>query len=101
MIKAIILDKGYRSKNVVVKFKGNYMCVSFAYFLNSLCRRHISDYQVRTAHFEDISNEATIEWFEILYNMRRRPAVQSCKEFENLWMSYGVVNGVVSGIDLY
>lgn len=66
MIKAIILDKGYRSKNVVVKFKGNYMCVSFAYFLNSLCRRHISDYQVRTVHFEDISNKATVELFEIL-----------------------------------
>lgn len=49
MIKAIILDDGYHSKDVVVKFGKNYMSVSFAYFLNSLCKRHDSDYEVKTA----------------------------------------------------
>lgn len=98
MIKAIILDDGYHSKNVVVKFGKNYKCVSLAYFLNLLCRRHNSDYQVRTAHLEDINSEATVGWFEILSNMSLHASViQSCEEFENLWMSYEVVDG----IDLY
>lgn len=98
MIKAIILDDGYSSKDVIVKFGKNYKCVSLAYFLNLLCRRHNSDYQVRTAHLEDINSEATMGWFEILSNMSRYvPVVQSCEEFENLWMSYELVDG----IDLY
>ena len=50
MIKAIILDDGYSSKDVVVKFGKNYQCVSLVYFLNSLCRSHLSDYEVKTAH---------------------------------------------------
>lgn len=44
MIKAIILDNGYSPKDVVVKFGKNYMSVSLSYFLNSLCKRHDSDY---------------------------------------------------------
>lgn len=41
MIKAIILDDGYHSKNVVVKFgKNNYQQVSFNYFVNILCMKH-------------------------------------------------------------
>ena len=98
MIKAIILDDGYNSKDVVVKFGKNYKCVSLAYFLNSLCRRHNSDYQVRTAHLEDISSEATVGGFEILSNMSlHASAIQSCEDFENLWKSDELVNG----IDLY
>lgn len=31
MIKAIILDDGYNSKDVVVKFGKNYKCVSLLY----------------------------------------------------------------------
>lgn len=94
MIKAIILDDGYNSKDVVVKFGKNYKCVSLVYFLNSLCRSHLSDYEVKTAHFEDIESEATVGWFEILSNMS---LTQSCEEFENLWKS----DEVVDGIDLY
>lgn len=56
MIKAIILDDGYHSKDVVVKFRNNYMCVSLTYFLNSLCKRHIADYEVKTAFLEDIKD---------------------------------------------
>ena len=98
MIKAIILDDGYSSKDVIVKFGKNYKCVSLAYFLNLLCRRHNSDYQVRTAHLEDISSEATVGWFEILSNMSlHASAIQSCEEFESLWAS----DEVVDGIDLY
>ena len=98
MIKAIILDDGYNSKDVVVKFGKNYECVSLVYFLNSLCRSHLSDYEVKTAHLEDITGETTVGWFEILSEMSlHNSAVQSCEEFENLWES----DEVVDGIDLY
>ena len=98
MVKAIIFDDGYHSKDVVVKFGKNYMSVSLTYFLNSLCRRHDADYEVKTAHLEDITGEATVGWFEILSNMSlHASAIQSCEEFENLWKS----DEVVDGIDLY
>ena len=98
MIKAIILDDGYHSKDVVVKFGKNYECVSLVYFLNLLCRSHLSDYEVKTAYFEDIRGEAAAEWFETLSNMSlHASAIQSCEEFENLWES----DELVDGIDLY
>ena len=99
MIKAIILDEGYKSKDVVVKFGKNYKCVSLVYFLNSLCRSHFSDYEVKTAHFEDIENDVVVVgWFETLSNMSlHASAIQSCEEFENLWES----EELVDGIDLY
>lgn len=98
MIKAIILDDGYNSKDVIVKFGKNYQCVSLTHFLNLLCKRHNSDYQVRTAHLEDIRSEATVGWFEVLSDMSlHTSAIQSCEEFENLWES----DEVVDGIDLY
>lgn len=98
MIRAIILDDGYKSKDVIVKFGGNYMCVSLTYFLNSLCKRHNSDYEVKTAFLEDIESDVVAGWFETLSNMSlHTPAIQSCEEFENLWKS----DEVVDGIDLY
>lgn len=98
MIKAIILDDGYHSKDVVVKFGRNYQCVSLVYFLNLLCKRHNSDYKVRTVHLEGIENKVAVEWFETLSNMSlHASAIQSCEEFENLWES----DEVVDGIDLY
>lgn len=98
MVKAIILDDGYHSKDVIVKFGKNYMCVSLVYFLNSLCRSHLSDYEVKTAHFEDIESEVAVSWFETLSNMSlHASAIQSCEEFENLWES----DELVDGIDLY
>ena len=98
MIKAIILDDGYHSKDVVVKFGKNYQCVSLAYFLNSLCKRHNSDYEVKTAVLENIESDVAAEWFETLSNMSyHTPAIQFCEEFENLWES----NEVLEGIDLY
>lgn len=99
MIKAIILDDGYHSKDVVVKFGKNYQCVSLVYFLNLLCKRHDSDYEVKTAYFEDIESDvAAVSWFETLSNMSLyASAVQSCEEFENLRES----DELVDGIDLY
>lgn len=98
MIEAIILDDGYHSKDVVVKFGKNYVRVSLSYFLNSLCRRHDSDYEVKTAFLEDIESDVVAGWFETLSNMSlHTPAIQSCEEFENLWKS----DEVVDGIDLY
>lgn len=98
MIKAIILDDGYHSKDVVVKFGKNYQCISLVYFLNSLCKRHNSDYEIKTAFLEDIESDVVAGWFEALSNMSlHASAIQSCEEFENLWES----DEVVDGIDLY
>lgn len=98
MIKAIILDDGYHSKDVVVKFGQNYMCVSLTYFLNSLCKRHLSEYEVRTAHLENFMSEDAAFCFEILDNMSlHASAIQNCDEFEKLWVS----DELVDGIDLY
>ena len=98
MIKAIILGDGYHSKDVVVKFGKNYECVSLVYFLNLLCRSHLSDYEVKTAHFEDIESDVAEGRFETLSNMRlHASAIQSCEEFENLWES----DELIDGIDLY
>ena len=96
MIKAIILDEGYKSKDVVVKFGKNYECVSLVYFPNLLCRSHLSDYEVKTAHFEDIENDVVVVgWFETLSDMSlNASAIQSCEEFENLWESDEVVDGI-------
>ena len=96
MIKAIILDDGSNFKDVVVKFGKNYKCVSLVYFLNSLCRSHLSDYEVKTAHFEDIENDVVVVgWFETLSNMSlHASAIQSCEEFENLWESEELVDGI-------
>ena len=96
MIKAIILDDESHSTDVVVKFGKNYECVSLVYFLNSLCRSHLSDYEVKTAHFEDIENDVVVVgWFETLSNMSlNASAIQSCEEFENLWESDEVVDGI-------
>lgn len=55
MIKAIILDDGSHSKDVM--FGKNYECVSLVDFLNSRCRSHLYDYEVKTAHFEDIESD--------------------------------------------
>lgn len=98
MIKAIILDDGYHSNDVVIKFGENYKSVSLVYFLNLLCKRHDSDYEVKTVHFEDIGDDAAAEWFQALYNMSYcSSTVQYCEEFEKLWES----DEVVDGIDVY
>lgn len=98
MVKVLILDDGYSSKNVVVKFGKNYKFVSLSCFLNSLCKRHDTDYEVRTAHLEDIESDETAQYFEALANTSLlTPALQSGEEFENLWDD----GDLVDGIDLY
>lgn len=66
MVKAIILDDGYPCRKIVLKFGRNYKCISLTYFLNSLCKRHDSDYQVRTAHIEDIKSEVNNSLSDLL-----------------------------------
>mgnify|MGYP000178662902 CR=1 FL=1 len=99
MIKAIILDDGYHSKNVVVKFeKNNYQQVSFNYFVNMLCMKHNSEYLVKTVYFERLG-EVDSNCFEVLtakFSFGKK-VIHDCEEFENLWES----DEVVDGIDLY
>ena len=95
MIKVIILDDGYPFKKTIIKYDGNLKCISLTYFLNLLCKQHNFDYQVKTAHFENIKSKVTIGWFETLSNMNYfSSAVKSCEEFDNLWESYEIVEGI-------
>lgn len=95
MVKAIILDDGYPFKKVVLKFDGNYKCISLTHFLNLLCKHHNSDYQVRTAHLENIKSEVTAEWFETLNHMSYSSSIiQFCEEFDNLWESCEIIEGI-------
>lgn len=79
MIKAIILDDGQHFKQVIVEAGENYKCISLTYFLNLLCKHHNFDYQIRTAHLNDIKNEVEVKWFEILNNMIVHPPLSSVK----------------------
>lgn len=96
MIKAIILDDGYLSKDAVVKFGKNYQVMSFHYFLSCLCKRH-NDWAVRTAHREDFSEDYLTIPFDELKDNYLAGSYQSCEEFETLWES----DELVDGIDLY
>lgn len=96
MIKAIILDDGYHSKDVVVKFgKNNYQQVSFNYFVNMLCMKHNSEYLVKTVCFERLG-EVDSNYFEVLtakFSFGKK-VIHDCEEFENLWESDEVVDGI-------
>lgn len=99
MIKAIILDDGHRSKDVVVELgRNNYWQTSFSYFLNMLCMEHKNDYVVKTAHFENLG-KVDSNYFEVLtakFSFGKK-IIHDCEEFENLWKS----DELVDGIDLY
>lgn len=97
MIRAIILDDGYYSKDVIVSYGINFKKITLSSFLNSLCDKHYSSYIVKTAHYEDL-NTTDSEYFYILNTWSNKKIVSEyCSNFENLWNS----EDIVDGIDLY
>ena len=89
MIRAIILDDGLNSKEVVVNYGINFKKITFASFLNYLCIIHDSDYKVKTAHYEDLGVFDANIFNEMIRN--------KFDLFDELWDSEDIVNG----IDLY
>ena len=96
MVKAIIFDDGYHSKNVMVKFGQNYQLMGIQHFLSCLQKRH-DDWAVKTAHREAFS-ESYFEFpFDRLHYGTLYGTYQYCEDFETLWES----DELVDGIDLY
>ena len=97
MVKAIILDDGYHSKNGMVKFRQYYQLMGFQHFLSCLQKRHNDDWVVKTAHL-DTFRESYLEFsFDRLHYESLYGTYQSCEDFETLWES----DKLVDGIDLY
>lgn len=96
MVKAIIFDDGYNSKNVMVKFGQNYQFMGIKHFLFCLQKRH-NDWAVKTAHRETFSERHLKFLFDRLHYGTRYGTYQYCEDFETLWES----EELVDGIDLY
>lgn len=97
MIRAIILDDGYHSKDVVVNYGINFKRIGLASFLNSLCLRHDSEYKVKTAHYEDLDLDLDAKFFVSMCDWPRDKVSINSDDFERLWES----EDIVDGIDLY
>lgn len=96
MVKAIIFDDGYHSKNVMVKFGQNYQLMGLQHFLSCIQKRH-NDWVVKTAHREAFSESYFEDPFDRIHYGLPYGTYQFCIDFEILWDS----DEVVDGIDLY
>ena len=98
MIKVLILDDGYHSKEAVMLTNNEAITkMDLARFINAyLCVPHNVEYQIKTAHYEDIFDDSLSELFDNLDNMScsNKNLVQS---FEKLYDS----DEVVDGCDIY
>lgn len=102
MIKALTLDDGYHNKDVVMFYENKSLLrVSLAYFINiHLCVPHQEDYQVRTAHYEDIEDNRLTDMFDKLSCMKSVARIGNedlvgC--FQKLYDS----DEIVDGCDIY
>ena len=102
MIKVLVLDDGYHDKYVVMFYENNsLMRVSLAYFINiHLSVPHSEDYQIKTAHYEDIEDNCFIDMFDKLSCMRSVARIDDedlVEYFQKLYDS----DEVVDGCDIY
>lgn len=72
MIKVLVLDDGYHGKDVVMFYENKSLLrVSLAYFIDiHLCAPHQKDYQIKTAHYENIEDNCFIDMFDKLSCMK-------------------------------
>ena len=102
MIKALILDDGYHNKDVVMFYKNKSLLkVNLAYFINiHLCFPHSEDYQIKTAHCEDIEDDRFIEMFDKLSCMK---SVARINDEDLVWCFQELYGSdeVVDGCDIY
>lgn len=102
MIKALILDDGYHNTDVVMFYENKSLLkVSLAYFINiHLCAPHSEDYQIKTAHYEDIEDDCLADMFNKLSCMKSVVRIDNedligC--FQKLYDS----DEIVDGCDIY
>ena len=102
MIKALVLDFGYFYIDVVMFYENKSLLrVSLAYFINiHLSVPHSEDYQIKTAHYEDIEDDCFIDMFDKLSCMKSVVRIDD----ENLvWYFQKLYDSdeVVDGCDIY
>ena len=102
MIKALVLDDGYYNKDVVMFDEDKSLLrVSLAYFINiHLSAPHSEDYQIKTAHYEDIEDNCFMDMFDKLSYMKSVARIDD----ENLvWYFQKLYESdeVVDGCDIY
>ena len=102
MIKALVLDDGYHDKDVAMFYENKSLSrVSLAYFINiHLSVPHSEDYQIKTAHYEDIEDSCLADMFDKLSHMKS----VACINDENLvWYFQKLYDSdeVVDGCDIY
>ena len=103
MIKALVLDDGYHDKDVVMFYENKSLLrVSLAYFINiHLCvLPHQEDYQIKTAHYEDIEDNCLADMFDKLSCMK---SVVSIDDENLVWCFQKLYDSdeVVDGCDIY
>lgn len=102
MIKALVLDDGYHDKDVVMFYENkSLMSVSLAYFINvHLSVPHSEDYQIRTAHYEDIEDNCFMDMFDKLSCMK---SVVNIDDEDLVWCFQKLYESdeVVDGCDIY
>ena len=102
MIKALVLDDGYHGKDVVMFYENKSLLrVSLAYFIDiPLCAPHQEDYQIKTAHYEDIEDNRLTDMFDKLSCMKSVARIDNedlVECFQKLYDS----DEIVDGCDIY
>ena len=102
MIIVLVLDDGYHDTDVVMFYKDRSLLkVSLAYFINiHLCVPHSEDYQIRTAHYEDIEDNCLADMFDKLSCMK---SVARIDDEDLVWYFQKLYESdeVVDGCDIY
>lgn len=102
MIKVLVLDDGYHDKEAVMFYDNKTLLkTSLAYFINiHLCIPHHEDYQVKTAHYEDMEDNYLVEIFEELSRIRHSTRINDedlVRYFQKLYDS----DEAIEGCDIY
>ena len=102
MIKVLVLDDGYHDKDVVMFYENkSLMRVNLAYFINiHLCVPHSEDYQIKTAHYEDIEDNQLMDMFDKLSYMRSVARIDD-KDLVECFQKLYDSDEVADGCDIY
>ena len=98
MVKVLVLDDGYHDKDVIILTKeGSLAKVSLVDFINIiLCFPHRTEYQIKTAHYEDIISACFIASFAKLNHITYLDVSHDkdlIEDFKKLYDSDEVVEG--------
>lgn len=102
MIKVLVLDDSYHDKEAVMFYDNKTLLkTSLAYFINiHLCIPHHEDYQVKTAHYEDMEDNYLVKIFEELSRIRHSARINDedlVRYFQKLYDS----DEAIEGCDIY